>query len=129
MDSKYEREFSNWLKSMLPKSSEWINISDIDFLIQNYKTKKFLIIELKTKWNEMPFWQKSIYNMLHKRLVFSNKEDERNYMGMYLLQFSWNNWEDSIVYISWTWMKRKTQIFQMDFLTFLSEKLWIEENH
>jgi hypothetical protein len=56
--SKYESFFQNRLFSNLPKSSEGVIISNIDFVICNYKTKKFILVELKTKGNEMKPRQK-----------------------------------------------------------------------
>lgn len=47
--SKYEQFFSNWLFTNLPSSSEGTIISNIDFVICDYKTKKFFLLELKTK--------------------------------------------------------------------------------
>lgn len=106
--SKYEQFFSNRLHDNLPKSTEGTLISNIDFLICNYKSKKFIIIELKTKWNQMQYRQKSLYNMLHKRLMKWNKLDDRTFEWTYCITFSWETFADSIVYIQWTNIQRKT---------------------
>ena len=106
--SKYEQFFSNRLHNNLPKSSEGTIISNIDFLICNYKTKKFIMIELKTKGNTMQPRQKSLYNMLHKRLKHWNNLDDRTFVWTYCIEFSWETFADSIVYIEGTDIKRKT---------------------
>ena len=49
--SKYEQFFSNRLHDNLPDSAHGVIISNIDFVICDYQTKKFIIVELKTKGN------------------------------------------------------------------------------
>ncbi len=77
--SRYEQFFSNRLFNNLPESSKGVIISNIDFVICNYLTKKFIIIELKTHWKQMESRQKWLYNMLHKRLKYSDKIDDRSW--------------------------------------------------
>lgn len=104
--SKYESFFQNRLFSNLPKSSEWVIISNIDFVICNYETKKFIIIELKTKWNDMKLRQKQLYNMLHRRLMHTNDLDDRSFQGTYCIRFMGENFSDP-VFIQWTNIKEK----------------------
>lgn len=104
--SKYESFFQNRLFSNLPKSSEWVIISNIDFVICNYETKKFIIIELKTKGNEMKLRQKQLYNMLHRRLMHTNDLDDRSFQGTYCIRFMGENFSDP-VFIQWTNIKEK----------------------
>lgn len=104
--SKYESFFQNRLFSNLPKSSEGVIISNIDFVICNYETKKFIIIELKTKWNTMKLWQKQLYNMLHKRLMKTNDLDDRLFQGTYCIRFMGENFSDP-VFIQGTNIKEK----------------------
>lgn len=104
--SKYESFFQNRLFSNLPKSSEGVIISNIDFVICNYQTKKFILVELKTKWNEMKNRQKWLYNMLHRRLMHTNNLDNRTFEGTYCIRFMWENFSDP-VFIKWTNIKEK----------------------
>ena len=104
--SRYESFFQNRLFSNLPKSSEGVIISNIDFVICNYETKKFIIIELKTKWNDMKLWQKQLYNMLHKRLMHTNDLDDRSFQWTYCIRFMGENFSDP-VFIQWTNIKEK----------------------
>ena len=71
--SKYEQFFSNWLFGNLPSSAEGTIISNIDYVICDYKTKKFFLLELKTRGNQMQPRQKNLYNMIHKRLRRTNE--------------------------------------------------------
>lgn len=104
--SKYESFFQNRLFSNLPKSSEGVIISNIDFVICNYKTKKFILVELKTKGNEMKPRQKWLYNMLHRRLMHTNNLDNRSFEGTYCIRFMGENFSDP-VFIQWTNIKEK----------------------
>lgn len=101
--SKYEQFFSNWLFQNLPSSSEWTIISNIDFVVCDYKTKKFFLLELKTKGNQMQPRQKWLYNMIHKRLWRTNTwVDDWTFVGSFCVCFSWNNFYDGSVTIQWT---------------------------
>ena len=122
---RYEFYFNNWLYDNLPPSDKWLVIQDIDFVLQNYKTKRFLIIELKTKGNLLTDCQKSFYNMLHKRLVNSNN-DWYMFVWTYLIEFEWTTFEDWNVYLSWS-NQEKTMVFQDSLHEFLSDKLWLYE--
>lgn len=104
--SKYESFFQNRLFSNLPKSSEGVIISNIDFVICNYQTKKFILVELKTKGNDMKPRQKWLYNMLHRRLMHTNDLDDRLFQGTYCIRFMGENFSDP-VFIQWTNIKEK----------------------
>ena len=99
MTSKYEEYFSNWLNSNMPKVSEWYFISNIDYLLFNHRSKKFILIELKTQANNLTVWQKNMYNMLHKRFIATNWTDWYNYIWTYLITFNWANFSDWFVSI------------------------------
>lgn len=104
--SKYETFFQNRLFSNLPKSSDGVIISNIDFVICNYETKKFILVELKTKGNEMKPRQKWLYNMIHKRLMHTNDLDDRSFEGTYCIRFMGETFADP-VFIQGTNIKEK----------------------
>jgi len=107
--SKYEQFFSNRLFSNLPSSSEGTIISNIDYVICDYKTKKFFLLELKTRGNQMQQRQKWLYNMLHKRLLRTNKwVDDWTFVWTYCVSFAWTNFYDGPVTIQWTGIIKKT---------------------
>lgn len=106
--SKYEQFFSNWLFSSLPSSSEGTIISNIDYVICDYKTKKFFLLELKTRWNQMQQRQKNLYNMIHKRLRRTNEGvDDWKFVWTFCVQFSWTNFYDGLVTIRGTNILKK----------------------
>jgi len=74
-NNKYEEYFSQWMYDNLPPSDLGIIIQDIDAIIQNYKTKRFMIIELKTRGNNVTKSQRAFYSMLNERLYKTNKTD------------------------------------------------------
>ena len=101
--SKYEQFFSNRLFSNLPSSSEGTIISNIDYVICDYKTKKFFLLELKTRGNQMQQRQRNLYNMIHKRLRRTNEwVDDWKFVWTFCVQFSWTNFYDGPVTIQWT---------------------------
>lgn len=108
--SKYEQFFSNRLHENLPKSAYGTLISNIDFIIGDYKTKKFYLVELKTHWNYMRQRQKNLYNMLYKRLNFCNDKglDSRTFVWCYCITFEGSNFKDWKVRIQGTWIRNKT---------------------
>lgn len=102
MNNKYESFFSNWLFNNLPESSEWMVIQDIDYVLQNFKTKRFIFIELKTRKNELTSAQRSFYSMLHKRMIKSNEiNDWWKFIWTHLIQFEKDNFDDWYVLLNW----------------------------
>lgn len=106
--SKYEQFFSNRLFSNLPSSSEGTIISNIDYVICDYKTKKFFLLELKTRGNQMQPRQKNLYNMIHKRLRRTNEwVDDWKFVWTFCVQFAWTNFYDGPVTIHGTNILKK----------------------
>jgi hypothetical protein len=86
-NNRYEREFSNFIFESLPTSSEGMWVTDIDFVLYNKTSKKFCMIELKTRGNIMKEWQKEIYRDIHKRLVDTNSKSKMKFIGTYCVEF------------------------------------------
>jgi len=116
--SKYEQYFSNRLHENLPPSSEGIVISNIDFVICNYETKKFILLELKTCWKTMERRQRWLYNMLHKRLMYANNIDEWKFMWTFLVTFEGKTFQDWSVWIEGSNLK-STYIFDQELKDFI----------
>lgn len=119
--TKYEQFLSNWLYEHLPESSEWTLISDIDFIICNYKTKRFMLLELKTRWAEIKKWQRDLYKMLHNRLRASF-DDWWTYTWVHLIKFQWDNFYDWEVTLDWD------RVNEYELQQFLFNKLLYEKN-
>ena len=56
--------FSGWIRKNLPDSSTGTLVSDLDFIIYNYKTKNILLLEIKTHNANLKKWQQDIFNLL-----------------------------------------------------------------
>lgn len=118
-NNKYEREFSNFIKDSLPSSSEWMWVTDIDFVLYNKATKKFCMIELKTRGNTMKEWQKEIYAEIHKRLKFTNSKSSMQYVWTYCVEFEGTDFIDWRVWIYGSGIK-KTEVFRYTLSDFLN---------
>lgn len=93
----------------LPSSTEGTIISNIDYVICDYKTKKFFLLELKTRGNQMKPRQRWLYNMIHKRLRRTNEGvDDRKFVWTYCVSFAWTNFYDGPVTIEGTNIIKKT---------------------
>lgn len=118
MDNEYERFFSNWISKNLPPSNKWCYVTDIDFYISNYFTKKFMFLEIKTKWKKIDKWQRNMYNMIHRRLSNNNIRDWWTYVWTNLLEFNWENFYDWKVFLN------KNEIDEYKLKEFLYFKFW-----
>ncbi|MCH8862636.1 MAG: hypothetical protein IID51_09005 [Proteobacteria bacterium] len=61
-----ELKFSQWIRDNLPDSSTGFICSDLDFIIENYKTKKIMLLEIKTRNRELKTWQRILFNNLDR---------------------------------------------------------------
>lgn len=122
MDSRYEFYFSNRLHDNMPSVWEWYFISNIDYLLFDYKSKRFIIIELKTRLNQLTKWQRLMYNLLHKRFIYSNWIDWYMYMWTYLVSFNWDNFSDWNVYLEWSKIQ-KQKVTEEDLIYFITKLL------
>lgn len=78
--------FSQWIRSNLPCSSTGFMVTDLDFILSNYKTKKIMLIEVKTRNADIKTWQKHIFTNLHK-WIHNGISKDWTYLGFHLIQF------------------------------------------
>lgn len=81
-----ELNFSKWIRESLPDSKTGFMVSDIDFIIYNYKTKNIAIIELKTRSAELKTWQSIFYKNICK-WIKNGIDDDWNFKGFYFIKF------------------------------------------
>jgi hypothetical protein len=97
---KKDVTFNNWVRNNCKPSKDGLNISDIDFVVEEYKKKKMMIIEVKTFGKkDIHYGQKHIYSVLNSAMKHSYPN---NYTGCYLLVFS-DNCPDSSEFI---WIRK-----------------------
>jgi len=89
--------FSSWIREYLPDSATGFMVTDIDFVISNYKTKKVMLLEVKTRNKEMRAWQYNIYNNLD-RWIKKGIDNGWTYLGWHLIRFTGTDFTDSDIY-------------------------------
>ena len=84
-----DNNFSGWIRQRLPPSSDGVIVSDIDWIIANYKTKKLMLIEHKCRVGEPGQGQRRIFEMLHATIIagLPSAYPDWEYLGFHLLQF------------------------------------------
>lgn len=89
--------FSGWIRQNLPDSSTGFMVSDLDFIIQNYKTKKIMLLEIKTRNTDLKYWQSNLFNNLDKWIKRGIDNDWR-YLGFHIIKFENTCFNDGQVY-------------------------------
>jgi len=81
-------EFSSWIREMLPKSSTGFMVSNQDWVFWNYKTKKLLLAEEKTRGGNLaPWFGNFIRDVMNPALESYCPNHEIKYLGYYLITF------------------------------------------
>lgn len=80
-------EFSHWIRKYLPDSSTGFMVTDLDFIIFNYKTRKIMFIELKTRGAKLQDWQRNCWRNIAK-WVRKGIDDDWTFLGFHLIEFS-----------------------------------------
>ena len=83
---KRDLRFSLWVKKKLPDSSTGYLATDIDFMLYNYKTKKVMFLEIKTRLLEVENWQKGVYRDLN-RWIRKGIDNDWIYLGFHKITF------------------------------------------
>jgi hypothetical protein len=105
--------FSGWVRENLPDSSTGYMASDLDFIFWNYKTKKVMFIEIKTRGCNIKTWQKNMWYNLNKWIIKGIDKDWQ-YLGFYLIQFEKTNFNDGKCFLN------GKEINEQELMNFLS---------
>ena len=89
--------FSTWIRQKLPCSSTGFVVSDLDFILTNYKTKKLMLIEVKTRNKEIARWQSILLKNISKWLT-QGIDDDYEYYGCHVIKFENTSFEDGKCY-------------------------------
>lgn len=84
--------FSGWIRENLPDSSGGFLVTDLDFILYDYKTKKVMLLEIKTRNSCVQFWQSKIFGNLDK-WIRNGINEGWQYLGFHVLKFK-NSWFD-----------------------------------
>lgn len=78
--------FSSWIRNKLPDSSTGYAASDLDFMLWNWKTKKIILLEIKTRCSIPRKNQHEMFKLINKWMV-NGIDNEWLYLGFHLIQF------------------------------------------
>lgn len=91
--------FSAWVRENLPDSSTGYMASDLDFIFWNYKTKKVMLIEIKTRNADVKTWQRIMWSNIDK-WIKNGIDSNWTYLGFNYIQFEGTNFEDGRCYLN-----------------------------
>lgn len=92
-------DFSKWVRENLPDSSTGFSASDLDFVLWNWKTKKVMLIEIKTRGADIKKGQHTMWRLLNK-WIKAGIDNDWNYAGFYLIQFQNSNFSDGKCFLN-----------------------------
>lgn len=102
----HSTEFGLWIRNYGPDSRiDAINITNLDYIIYNYATGDIMLLEEKRYGTTPKFWQKNIFELLHKVFILACKNGIKvkvkdnlmkplKYYGMHLVVFENTSPED-----------------------------------
>lgn len=106
--------FSHWIRACLPDSSSGYIVSDLDFILQNYKTKKVALLEIKTRRADLKEWQKSLFRNVHNWISKGIGKDW-TYLGFFVIQFENTCFSDGKCYLNYKEISEKELIKILSF--------------
>lgn len=115
LTGKRDLTFSGWIRNNLPDSSVGYGVSDLDFIICNWKEKKIMFVEVKTNNGSLTYFQKSLYTDLH-RWIKNGIDNEWKYYGFNLIVFEHSSFDDGKCFLN------NREINETDLINYLSFK-------
>jgi len=91
------KTMSDWIREELPDSNTGFTVSDLDFIIWNYKTKRTIILEVKTNNADCKYWQRSMWKNIN-RWIRNGIDQGWEYLGFHLLIFSGKDFSQPVYY-------------------------------
>ena len=119
---KRDNHFSKWMRKMLPDSSTGYYVTDIDFVLHNWKKMKkpFMLLEIKSNSRKVEITQHNIYEFIHKCIVSSIAHGDEHtkgwvYLGFNLIRFTgYKLFEDGDCYFN------NLKVTEEELISFLS---------
>lgn len=90
------KKFSDWIRVKLPESKTGYMVTDLDFILYNYKTKRIAFLEVKTRNYETKTWQKMFFTELAEWI---RKGTSWEFLGYHEIKFENTDFEDGKVYL------------------------------
>ena len=85
--------FSQWIRGKLPASNEGFAASDLDFVLWNWKTKRVMLLEIKTRNAKPRPFQRLMWGRISKWIAAGIDGDWTN-LGFHLLVFERTGFDD-----------------------------------
>ena len=80
--------FSRWVRDLWPDSRAGFVAMDVDYILYNYKTRRFALIEVKCRKAECTFAQRQLLQFLHGIATAGVKSQPGwTYEGVWVVQF------------------------------------------
>lgn len=89
--------FSGWIRKKLPDSKTGFLVSDLDFVLENYKTKKIMLVEIKTRNAQIRQWQRILFKNINK-WISEGMDEGWSYLGFHLIRFENTSFDDGKVF-------------------------------
>lgn len=90
-------DFSQWVRERLPDSNTGFSASDLDFILWNWKTKKVMFLEIKTRNSSIRKGQQMMWSNIHK-WINKGIDNDWTYYGFHLITFENSNFSDGKVF-------------------------------
>jgi len=87
------KKFNSWVRNKLPDSSTGYSASDLDFILWNWKTNKFMLLEIKTRNMKCRTGQKIMWKLINK-IFHKGCPADWQYLGFHLVVFENTTFED-----------------------------------
>jgi hypothetical protein len=95
-------QLSGWIREQLPDSSTGFLVSDLDFILWNYKTRNLMLLEVKTRGSMPRKWQSMLFDMIDKMVQYATNNSPQfiniTYHGFHVLSFTNTFFNDGKVF-------------------------------
>ena len=96
---KRDLSFSGWVRENLPDSSCGFSVSDLDFVLWNWKDNKVMLLEVKTRNKQPGTGQKIMWKKIDKWIAKGICSDW-TYYGFHYVVFERTNFEDGKCFLN-----------------------------
>lgn len=93
-----ELNMSGWVRCNLPDSSTGLLVTDLDFIIFNYKKRRLMLLEVKTRNSKMKTWQSIIFSQLEK-WIKKGIDQDWDFRGFHVVTFENTLFHDGKCYL------------------------------
>lgn len=106
-------KFSGWIRKNLPDSSTGFVVSDLDFILCNYKGKSLMLVEVKTRNATLRNWQQILFKNLDE-WIKKGIDKDWIYYGYHIVTFEKTWFDDGKCFFD------KTKITEQELISKLS---------